>query len=119
MIVIRFGAVQIDIKNHTIRNGERCRKFAKFHPPNSRHMSYAGSEYAMFNLIKHMLLAKPLTTERLFEMLYGRDSDGGPLVGTKVIHIHLFNMKKIIAALDMTLVKSGRYGWSTYRVVPK
>lgn len=38
-----------------------------------------------------------IRTDRLFDIIYGDDIDGGPLSGIKVLHVHISKLNKLIA----------------------
>jgi len=42
-----------------------------------------------------------ISTDRLFDAIYGDDMDGGPSSGTKVLHVHISRLNKTLE----------RHGW--------
>lgn len=93
-----------------LRNGGLCVNHRKhrwvFHKPNEKRMWRA------------LLLGGGLTRDRLIDIIYGDDPEGGPLRARNVIDVRLAQWKPRFKALGLRLHKEKRGGQMHLELVP-
>ena len=109
--MIRFDQITIDASTMTIRNGNRAMYFAKARGPEAN---------VRFKIFKYMLLTdgRGISKERLFEAVYSGDPEGGPISGTAIIDIALWNWGARIHNLGFEVKREKRAGTIYLRMVP-
>lgn len=106
-MVIRTDDILIDRKTLTIQIGDRIVQFNGY---GGRPKRYAKDKSVAFVTISHLLLQPWLTREKLFDLVYGHHSDGGPDNGWHIFDIHFIHWKNHFKNLGLKLIRDKRGG---------
>jgi hypothetical protein len=104
--MVRHNGIEIDPGERSIRH--RGRKWTT-HTKNSQ----------VYRGLEALIIGGGLSTAQLFWIVFGHDSDGGPIEGPHIFHIRFQQWRTIFERLDLELQKTKISGVSFYQLVPK
>src|ERR1700753_1396330 len=96
--MIHFGQITICSASKTIWNGVhelRCASGANGGP----------EAVARFKTFKYLLCANGngLAVTKLFELVYGDDPEGGPVMGTHIFYVHFANWEGVMSRMRLAI----------------
>lgn len=105
--MIRFGDVVISRSTLTIRNGKRSYRW------------HGTKRRCEFRIMEAMLLSGGMTKKQIFDVVYGDDADGGPMVGYSIVSIKLASrsMKDKLRRLNMEVRTHWHNSYVVHRLV--